>query len=194
MISKKFLAVPVLALAAASANATITLTGSGSLLLGGVFAGQDGLQPTYTANSSVSSIVLNSVGSGVGTMSLWYFSDVDSSPITTVTYQITVSGIGPSTEVAGLIQAFSFDPATGNVGPTNYLTTPIFYNVDALDSSNANTQTLTFVENLQGAGFNVNNAYFEGNIQFLNAVPEPTGIAAVAVGALGLLIRRRRTK
>jgi hypothetical protein len=190
MISKRFLAIPVLALAAVSAHAQVNLTGSGSLVLAGVFAAENGLQPTYTPGSSTSSIAVTASTAGVGTLSGWYFTATDPSDLGSVTYSLTITGVNANTYVAGLIQSFNY--VGGTAGSTNYVTTPIFYNVEALTGSSAFTQTVTFSQDL--TGYSTTAAYFEGNIQVLNAVPEPAPVAVLGVGALGLLIRRRRSK
>jgi len=196
--AKKILVIAGFAVAAVSANAQINLTGAGSFSLGGTFGGP--AVPTYTPGSSISMIVLGNgpIGGG-GSLNQWWFSAVDNVPLTTVTYGITVNDINASTIVTGLIEAQSYVPATGVVGPQFYAITPIFYNVEAYTGSTASTQTVWFTENVTGAidpntGGLATTAFFKGNFQFANVVPEPTGVAALAIGALGLLIRRRRSK
>jgi len=193
MNAKKILLVSGLAAAAISANATITLTPSGTFTLGGAFAGE-GATPSYSPNSSVSSIVVGGTGNGVGTLNQWWFSAVDTSgSLTTVTYSITISGITAASTVSGLITGWSFDSATGVVGPSNYDTDAFYHNIDLWTSSSASTQTLSFTENVTAPPTGSPTAFFKGNFQFTNLVPEPTGVAVLAIGALGLLVRRRRS-
>jgi hypothetical protein len=192
-MNAKLLVVAGLAAAAVSANATITLATSGNFSLGGVFTHLNPLKPTYTANSSIASIAVNSgTKVGAGTLNQWWFSVVDSSDITTVSYSITVTGVTSKTNVSGLVSGWSYNSTTGAVGSTAYIMTPINDNVETLTGSHAFTQTLTFTENIANA--DTKTAFFKGNFQLTNVVPEPTGVAALAIGALGLLIRRRRTK
>jgi len=192
MNAKKILLVSGLAAAAISANATITLTSSGTFTLGGAFAGE-GVVPTYSANSSVSSIAVGGTGNGVGTLNQWWFSAVDTSGnLSTVQYSITLSGITANSTISGLITGWSFDSATGVVGATNYDTDAFYHNIDLWTNSSASTQTLTFTENVTTPGGSPT-AFFKGNFQVTNLVPEPTGVAVLAIGALGLLVRRRRT-
>jgi len=179
----KILVITGFAVAAVSANAQINLASAGSFSLGGVFNGLPAV-PTYTAGSSTSSIVLNNATSGNGSLNQWWFSVADTSNITTVSYSITINGITPLTTVTGLVTGWSY--SGGVVGPTNYITTPIAMLAGAGPSS----RTFTFTEDITSAA--TTTAFFKGNFQFTNVVPEPTGVAALAVGALGLLIRRRR--
>lgn len=199
MNATKILVIAGFAVAAVSANAQINLTGAGSFTLGGTFAGL-GVMPSYTPGSSITSIVVpNGPIGGGASLNQWWFSVTDTVPITTVTYSITVNDINASTVVSGLITGQSYNSGTSVVGPQYYIITPIFTNVELYTGSNASTQTLTFTENITGSidlntGGPAMTAFFKGNFQFANVVPEPTGVAALAIGALGLLIRRRRTK
>jgi hypothetical protein len=189
--TQKILVVAGFAVAAISAHAQINLTSAGSFSQGGTFSGAS--VPTYTPGSSISSIVLGNgpIGAG-GSLNQWWFSVTDTADITTVSYSITVNDVDANTQMTGLILAQSYNSATGVVGPQFYLIDPLFSNVETNPGWNPITDTLTITEDITGA-FSTT-AFFKGNIQFSEAVPEPTGVAALAVGALGLLIRRRRSK
>jgi hypothetical protein len=203
-----------LAVAAVSANATITLTSGATFSLGGIWKNL-GVTPTYTANSSTSSIALATNHVGNGSADTWWFSAVGTSDLTSVTYALTVTGITSKTKVSGAIMGFSYNGTTK--GSTIYSNSGNFnFNVEAATGSHAFTQTLDFTEFL-GIGTNTNfntygsisnskglvigphawsttMAFYEANFQVTNVVPEPTGVAALTIGALGLLIRRRRSK
>jgi len=190
----KILVIAGFAVAAVSANAQINLTGAGSFSLGGTFSALSAT-PQYTPGSSISSIVLGNgpIGTG-GSLNQWWFSVGDTSAINSVTYSVTVSDINASTLATGLITGQSYDPTTGVVGPQYYIITPFFFNVETLTGSTASTQTLNFTEVIATSGMGATTAFFKGNFQFTNVVPEPTGVAALSIGALGLLIRRRKSK
>jgi len=192
MNTTKFLIATGLVAVSVAAQAQINLTGAGSFSLGGNFAGT-GATPVYTPGSSVSAITVSPTAAGHGSLNQWWFSVASSSNISTVTYSVTLSGINANSAVSGLITAWNYNSTTGVVGPTNYLASPIFItSIDAYTGSTASTQTLNFVENISTVTSET--AFFEGNLQFRNIgpVPEPSGIAAMSLGALGLLIRRRR--
>ena len=204
MNAKRLLVVSGLVAAAVSANAQINLTTSGAFTLGGIFKGL-GAAPGYTPGSSISSIVLGGHKVGAASLNQWWFSVADSSDITSVTYQITLSGITSKTKVQGEITGQTY--IKGVIGPGMYSNTGNFnFNVDAATGSHAFTQTLDFTEYLTtgtdtdfdtyaGAGgpFATKSAFYKGNFTFFNVVPEPTSVAALAIGALGLVIRRRRS-
>jgi hypothetical protein len=206
MKTTRLLVIAGLAVAAVSANATINLASGATFIVGGVFTGL-GAQPTYTPGSSIASLVLNPTKKGFGSINQWWFSAVDTTDLTSVTYQITLTGITSKTKVQGEIQGQTYNSKTGVIGPAMYSNTGNFaFNVDAATGSNAITQTLDFTEYLSngsntqfntfaGAGgpFNTMTAFYKANFTFTNVVPEPTGVAALAIGALGLLIRRRRS-
>jgi hypothetical protein len=188
----KILVVAGVAVAAVSANAQVNLTGAGSFALGGIFSGL-GVSPTYTPGSSVSSIVLNNSGGGFGSLNQWWFSAVDTTAnLTTISYSITLNGVNANTTVAGLVTAQSYDPVSGQIGPQYYLIGGPSGFVDALPGWNGATHTLTVTDDL--TAFGTPTAFFKGNFTFFNVVPEPTGVAALSIGALGLLIRRRKSK
>jgi len=194
--ANKILVAAGFAVAAASAHAQITLMGAGSFSFGGVFSSLSAM-PTYPAPllaSSTTSLVMNNGAlSGNGSLNQWWFSVTDAAgPITSVTYSITLSGITASTVVTGLVEGQSFNPTTGAVGPGFYIISGIGTNVEAYTGSTAYRQTISFTENISASS--TSTAFFKGNFQFANVVPEPTGIAALSIGALGLLIRRRRSK
>jgi len=207
MKATRLLVVSGLAVAAVSANAQINLTNAGTFSLGGVFKTL-GASPAYTPGSSMSTITINPTKVGSGSLNQWWFSVVDSSDITSVTYSITLSGITTHTKIQNEIMGYSYDGLPGGVGPQLYTNTGNFtFNIDVATGSTASTQTLNFTEflttgtntdfdryALPGGPFSVNTAFFKANFTVLQVVPEPTGIAALTVGALGLLIRRRRTK
>jgi len=191
-MNAKILVIAGFAAAAISANAQINLTGAGSFSLGGTFSAL-GATPQYTPGSSISSIVLNNSLPGFGSLNQWWFSAIDTGAnITTVSYAITLNGVNLNTIVAGLVTAQSFNPATGQVGPGYYLIDSTSGFVDLMPGWNPVTHTLTVTEDISAAS--TPTAFFKGNFTFFNVVPEPTGVAALAVGALGLLIRRRKSK
>lgn len=211
MNAKKLLFVTGLAVVAASANAVITLYPSGSFTLGGVFSHDNPLQPTYTPNSSLSSIAVTASGAGSGSLNQWWFADVDSAPISSVTYQMTVGNLTATSAVSFEVTVMPYTPNAGNPGNGVVGKVPIFiadllpHNVFAITGSSAATQTLDFTFNM-GVGVDTftnyyggllsppNNAFYKANFQITNVVPEPTPVAVLAVGALGLLMRRRRSK
>jgi len=187
--ASKILVITGIAVAAVSANAQVNLTASGAFTLGGVYAPQNPLQPTYVPGSSTTSITLGPTGVGSGSLNQWWFSAVDTGgTLTTVTYDITVTGITPLTYVSGLVTGWTYDPSTGIVGPTNYITDFI----GGFAGPGGTTRTFSFTEDITADM--TSTAFFKGNFQFTDVVPEPTGVAALAIGALGLLIRRRRAK
>jgi len=184
--ANKILVITGIAVAAVSANAQVNLTAAGSFSLGGVYAPQNPLMPTYTPGSSTTSITLGPSTPGSGSLNQWWFSAIDTGgTLTTVTYDITVTGITPLTYVSGLVTGWAYNMTTGVVGPQNYITS--FYNGFA--GPGPSTRTFAFTEDITSA--NTSTAFFKGNFQLTDVVPEPTGIAALAIGALGLLIRRR---
>jgi len=123
----------------------------------------------------------------------WWFSAVDTGAnITTVSYAITLNGVNAQTIVSGLVTSQSYDPATGQIGPAYYLISGPSGFVDLLPGWNSPTHTLTVTGDITSAA--TPTAFFKGNFTFFNVVPEPTSVAALSIGALGLLIRRRRTK
>jgi hypothetical protein len=175
--------------AAVAAQAQIALTGSGSFILGGTFTGLSSV-PQYTPGSSVSTLSIAPAVSGNGSINEWGFSVVDTVPITTVTYSITLSGITSSTDIFGLIQGFNYTPASGTVGSTLYINTAIATNIDSYTGSTASTQTINFTEDITSVKSTT--AFFEGDFQVTNAVPEPSTFAVAGLGLVGLFIRRRR--
>jgi len=190
-MNAKILVVASLAAAAISANAQINLTGAGSFSLGGVFSSL-AATPQYTPGSSISTIVLNNTMSGYGSLNQWWFSAIDTSGnISTVSYSITLNGVNAGTAVTGLVTSQAYDPATGIVGPSYYLIDGTGGFVDLMPGWNPVTHTLTVTEDISTAL--TSTAFFKGNFTFFNVVPEPTPVAALAIGALGLLIRRRKS-
>jgi len=213
MKTTKLLVIAGLAVAAVSANATVNLASAAQFSLGGVWKNL-GDAPVYTVGSSSSTIDVVTKKSGNGSLNQWWFSATGTSDLTSVTYAITVTGITAKTKVSGEIMGFSYTGSTK--GSTIYSNSGNFsFNLETATGSHAFTQTLDFTEFL-GTGTNTDfntygdsytskgvligphawsteTAFYEGNFQFTNVVPEPSGVAAVAVGALGLLIRRRRS-
>jgi hypothetical protein len=191
-MNAKILVIAGFAAAAISANAQINLTGAGSFSLGGTFSAL-GVMPTYTPGSSISSIVLNNTLPGYGSLNQWWFSVIDTgADISTVSYAITLNGVTANTLVAGLVTSQSYDPVSGQVGPGYYLIDSTSGFVDLMSGWNPVTHTLTVTEDISAS--TTPTAFFKGNFTFFNVVPEPTGVAALAIGALGLLIRRRKSK
>jgi len=211
MNAKKLLFVTGLAVVAASANAVITLYPSGAFTLGGVFAHDNPLQPSYAPNSSLTSITVTANKAGSGSLNQWWFADVDSTNITSVTYQMTVSDLTAISAVSFEVTVMPYTPQKNNPGNGTVGKVPLFiddllpHNVFAITGSTAGTQTLDFTFNM-GVGVNTftnyygnlasipDNAFYKANFQITNLVPEPTPVAVLAVGALGLLMRRRRSK
>jgi hypothetical protein len=191
-MNAKILVIAGFAAAAISANAQINLTGAGSFSLGGTFSGL-GATPVYTPGSSITTIMLNNTLPGYGSLNQWWFSVVDTGAnISTVSYAITLNGVSSQTAVTDLVTAQAFDPATGQVGPSYYLVDGSGGYVDLMPGWNPVTHTLTVTEDISLS--TTPTAFFKGNFTFFNVVPEPTGVAALAIGALGLLVRRRKSK
>jgi hypothetical protein len=204
MNAKRLLVASGLVAVAVSANAQISLKNAGSFSLGGIFNGL-GATPQYSNGSPTSSITLNNHKKGAGSLNQWWFSVTDTgADITSVSYSITLTGINATTKVSGLIMGYNY--VSGTAGKTVYTNTQDFgFNVEAATGSHAYTQTLDFTEYLStgtntdfntyaASDINSKTAFYKANFQFTNVVPEPTGVAALSIGALGLLIRRRRSK
>jgi len=189
MNTKKLFIASTMVAVAAAAQAQITLTAAGTFLPGGVFTGNPA--PTYSGTTT--SVTVVPTGVGTGTLDGWYFNaQASSGTIGDVTYQITLSGITPTTIVGGAIEVQSYDAATGVVGSAVYTQDVIVpFNVELTTLSTAYTQTFDITTNITAAA--TTTAFYEGNITIANVVPEPSGFAAVGFGALGLLIRRRRS-
>ena len=193
MNTTKLLIVLGIATASIAANATINLSGAGSFSLAGSYTGL-GVTPVYTPASTISSLDLTSASlTSPGSVNQWWFSAVDTSGhLGQITYQIKLSGINAYTSIAGLITADSYNKTTKQVGPTKYATNMFFGTVESLTGSTAATQVIDITTDISAA--HVSTAFFKGNIQVFQAVPEPSSVAAMGIGAAGLLIRRRRSK
>jgi len=186
MNTKKLLIVCGLAVAAVSANATITLANGGPFTLSGAFAGSPAL-PSF-GNSPTTTVSITSVTSGLGSIQDWWFSAVESQTNTnlgTLNFVINVSGVTPTSLLFGSVTVLPYNPVTNTQGSTAYGTMPVLESI-ASGSATVSVDVTNFAA--------TQTAFIEGDFWVTDAVPEPAPVAVLGVGALGLLIRRRRSK
>jgi hypothetical protein len=179
----------------AVANAALTLTPvAGTFKYGGGFSG---LLSTPSYNNALGTANLTVSPSGpvsFGSINKWWFIASQSSGTITqpLSYDVTLSGITANTSIFATLTAYKYNPATnsivgGALGPG--LT--VVKNVDAYTGGTGSTQDIKFAYDV--SSWNVSNVEYKLNVSVYNAVPEPTSVAAMAVGVIGLMIRRRRT-
>jgi hypothetical protein len=190
MNTKKLLVAFGLVAASVAAQAQLTLTGV-SFKLGAGFSSL-GVTPTYNDALGTANVSLLTAGTyALGTVNSWVFTAVDTSDIGLLNYDITLNHLTPGTEIFAVLTAYEYDPNHPTLIGSEYGTgLTVLNTVDAISGSSASTQTLDLGYDL--TSFSTMDAEYKLNVTIANVVPEPTGIAALSLGALGLLARRRR--
>jgi hypothetical protein len=190
MNTKKLLVAFSLVAASVAAQAQLTLSGV-SFKLGAGFSSL-GVTPTYNDTLGTANVSLVTPGTyALGTANSWVFTAVDTTDIGMLDYDITLNHLTPGTEIFAVLTAYQYDPSNPTLIGSEYGSgMTVLSTVDAITGSSASTQTLDLGYDL--TQFSTMDAEYKLNVTIANAVPEPTGIAALSLGALGLLARRRR--
>jgi len=193
MSAVRTLVVALAVVTVASANAALTLTPvPGSFSYGGGFSGLP-TTPSYNNALGTSSLTVSPVTvTPFGQINGWFFTAKESSGTITqpLTYDLTLSGINANTFVFATLTAFTYSPTTG-VGAELGSGSQILGTVDSITGLTSYTQLLKFAYDV--TPYNVNDVEYKLNVSVYNAVPEPTSVAAMAVGVVGLMFRRRRS-
>lgn len=192
--------------AAAAANAQIVLSpdSPNTFKLGGGYASYP-YTPSYAG--AVTSLNMSSATATTGTVNGYnFFADATGAGqyVTSVTFVLQLAGVTANSKMVNLnISALAADSSHNtyaSIGPGFHLST--LTSIETSPYFNATNDTFTVTYSVAAAKqkyveWEFNDAFVgvtvKGSSGTVTAAPEPAGIAAMAFGVAGLLIRRRRS-